>query len=282
MNEAIVDLTAENAQSIIQASLQTLTVVIVWSPRSEDSLSQVQVLEALCQEYAGHFILAKVNADTDSMLASQFGVRSIPTVMIIQNGQPIDGGSGEQSEDALRTMVGQYLPKLWDTAMEQGLALLVEGNHTDALPILKSAYEESGQLAPQALAYGQCLLHVKRFDEVKAIVDSIKMVDQNADYEQLKAQLELAQEAARSPEIEALAAEYKQAPTPENAYKLAIQYSQESMTQEALGLLYDVLRTNLNYADGQAKKTFMDILAALGKGDPLAAEYQRKLFTLMY
>lgn len=47
-------------------------------------------------------------------------------------------------------------------------------------------------------------------------------------------------------------------------------------------MLYSILQRNVNYQDGAAKKTMMDILAALGKGDPLAVEFQRKVYTLLY
>ena len=42
------------------------------------------------------------------------------------------------------------------------------------------------------------------------------------------------------------------------------------------------MRKDLNFRDGGAKKIYLDILAALGKGDPLAVEYQRKIYNLLY
>jgi putative thioredoxin len=43
-----------------------------------------------------------------------------------------------------------------------------------------------------------------------------------------------------------------------------------------------ILRADINHNDGATKKALLDTLASLGKGDPLAAEYQRKLFSLLY
>jgi putative thioredoxin len=63
---------------------------------------------------------------------------------------------------------------------------------------------------------------------------------------------------------------------------LAIQYSQADRAEDALQLILEVLQKDKNYHDGGARKTMLDIINGLGKGDPVAAKYQRKLFTLMY
>ena len=43
-----------------------------------------------------------------------------------------------------------------------------------------------------------------------------------------------------------------------------------------------ILQQDLNHADGGTKKVLLDTIASLGKGDPLAAEYQRKLYSMLY
>ena len=43
-----------------------------------------------------------------------------------------------------------------------------------------------------------------------------------------------------------------------------------------------MLRADKDFNNGDARKVFLDTLATIGKGDPLAAEYQRKLFSVMY
>jgi putative thioredoxin len=129
----------------------------------------------------------------------------------------------------------------------------------------------------------QQLVELKRTDEAEALLQKIKMVDQDAFYEQVVAQLQLKQQAAKTPAMTTL--ENALAAQPENLelmYQLALQMFQESMHRPALELLFGLLQKNRNFAEGAAKKTLMDVIASLGKGDPLAAEYQRKLFTLLY
>ena len=65
-------------------------------------------------------------------------------------------------------------------------------------------------------------------------------------------------------------------------YQLAVQFSQAGRSREALELLIGILGRDREFRGGEARKTLLDIIRSLGKGDPLAAEYQRKLFALMY
>ena len=147
----------------------------------------------------------------------------------------------------------------------------------------RSAYEESRQRADIAKVYADILIELNRVDEAQVVLDSIPMVDQDSDYERLIAELELKQQAADTPEIQALLEAQARDPADMNtAYLLAVQYSQAGRAREALELLIDIVRKDREFRDGEARKTLLDIIRALGKGDPLAAEYQRKLFALMY
>ena len=109
------------------------------------------------------------------------------------------------------------------------------------------------------------------------------MQDQDAQYKGLIAKLELHKQAGNSPEIQQLEEKLAANPTDANiTFELAVQYSQVNRNEEALALLLNILRNDLNFADGNAKKTMMDILAALGQGNPIAGTYRRQLYSLLY
>ncbi|MGQ9426330.1 thioredoxin [Gilvimarinus sp. F26214L] len=284
MSDSIVDIDQSNAQQmLIEESQQRPVLVDFWADWCGPCKSLMPVLEKLAQEYAGQFLLARVNADEQQMIASQFGVRSLPTVVLMKDGQPVDGFMGAQPETAVREFLEKHLPKPWDSMLEQGRALLAEGNHTEALGVLRQAHQQSGERSDIGILLAQVYLELNRTNEAEAIIGKIPMVDQDAAYEQVKAQLELKRQAAKSPELEAL--EKKLQAEPENldaAYQLAVLYNQDGHHREALELLYAILQKNLNFQDGAAKKSMMDMIASLGKGDPLAVEYQRKVYTLLY
>ena len=89
--------------------------------------------------------------------------------------------------------------------------------------------------------------------------------------------------AAKSPELEAL--EQKLLANPDDLdvrHQLAVQYTSAGLYKEAMEACIEILTRDRDHADGGTKKLLLDTIATLGKGDPLAAEYQRKLFGLLY
>jgi len=133
------------------------------------------------------------------------------------------------------------------------------------------------------LAYAGALIEANRLDDAESVLGEVRMVDQDAVYEQLMAQIELQRQAARSPELEAL--EQKLAQDESNLevrVQLAVQLSTHGQYRDALEHLLVVLRTDRDWNNGEAKRMYLDTIATIGKGDPLAAEYQRKLFSILY
>ncbi|MDB6061604.1 MAG: co-chaperone YbbN [Verrucomicrobiaceae bacterium] len=284
MSEYIVNVTMANAkQLLIDESFQRPVIVDFWADWCAPCKTLMPLLEKIADEYAGQFLLAKVNCDEEQQIAQQFGVRSLPTVMVMKDGQPADGFVGAQTEKAVREMLEKYLPKPWDIELQQAREAIAAGDYGTALSLLRHAYDASRKRADIALELAGVLVALKRFDEAQAQLDLIKMADREQRYHQLIAQLELQREAAKTPEIRALEESLKSAPDDlETAYSLALQYSQNEQHREALDLLIEILRKNKQFRDGGARKALLDIIAVLGNNDPLAKEYQRKLFSLMY
>jgi putative thioredoxin len=284
MSDYIVNIDETNAQQIlIEESSRRPVLVDFWADWCEPCKTLMPLLEKLAEEYQGQFLLAKVNADEQQGIAQQLGVRSLPTVMLIKDGQPVDGFVGAQPESQIREILDKYLPKPWDALLAQALELLAAGDAGAAVPLLRQAHDDSGQRHDITLVYCRALIESDRLDEAGRVLEGVRLADHDADWEQLHAQLELKREAARSPEIEAL--EGQLAADPENMdlkYQLAIQYTDNGLHREALATLFSILQVDREHGDGGTRRALLDIIATLGKGDALAAEYQRKLFGLMY
>ncbi|BFM07442.1 thioredoxin [Halioxenophilus aromaticivorans] len=284
MEPVVVDITQENAQQLlIEESKIRPVVVDFWAEWCSHCKTLTPLLERLAQEYNGQFLLAKIDADEQQMIASQLGVRSLPTVMIFKDGQPVDGFAGAQPESEIRQLLEKYLPEPWREDVNQAQMLMSEGQFTPALEPLRSALAAAPESSEVLLLLTQCYLELNRLDEAEKCLESIKMVDQDDVYKTLLARLELQRESAKSPEVEAL--EQQLATNPEDAnlkLQLAVQYNQSGMHGDALELLIGILRKDLNFQDGEAKRLFLDMLATLGKSDPIAIKYQRKYYTLLY
>ena len=284
MNEHIVDIDETNAAALlIEESHKRPVVVDFWADWCEPCKALMPILEKLANEYDGAFLLARVNADEQQMISQQFGVRSLPTVMVIQNGQPVDGFMGAQPENAVREVLQKYLPAPWDALLQQASQAMAQGDFAAALPPLRQAWDDSGKAHDVTIAYAHALIEAMRLDEAEAVLGEIRMADQDAAYEQLMAQLELKREAAKSPEIEALEQLLEANPDDDDArVKLAVQYTEAGQFKDGLENLFNVLKRDIDHDGGTTKKLLLDTIASVGKGDPLAAEYQRKLFSLLY
>ncbi|WP_270166391.1 thioredoxin [Paenibacillus sp. SYP-B4298] len=96
---AAVVLTKDNFNSSIESGV---TLVDFWAPWCGPCKMQLPIVEELAGELAGQATIGKINVDEEPELASQFGVMSIPTLILFKDGQPVDKMVGLQSKDALK------------------------------------------------------------------------------------------------------------------------------------------------------------------------------------
>ena len=280
----VIEIDQNNAQQyLIDESFNRPVVVDFWADWCAPCKQLMPLLEKLADEYAGAFLLAKINADEQQGISQQLGVRSLPTVMVFKDGQPVDGFAGAQPETAVREMLQKHLPSPWDGKITEATELLDQGDTAGALALLRAAWEESSKILDVTLAYAGALVEANRLDEAEEVLNEVRLVDREALHEQLMAQIELKREAGKSPEIEALEAELANDDSNHGVrVKLAVQLTTGAHYRDALEHLLVVLRADRDWNNGEAKRLYLDTIASIGKGDPLAAEYQRKLFSLMY
>lgn len=279
----IVNINETNLQQTLEQSMTVPVLFYFWSERSQHCEQLTPVLESLAAQYSGQFILAKLDCDAEPMVASQFGLRAIPTVYLFQNGQPVDGFQGPQPEEAIRALLEKVLPREEELKAQQAIQLIEEGNHADALPLLKEAWQLSGQNSEIGLLLAETQIALNRSEDAEAVLKTIPLQDQDTRYQGLVAQIELLKQAADTPEIQQL--QQQVAASPEDAAlasQLALQLHQVGRNEEALALLFSHLQKDLGAADGQARKMLQEIFAALGTGDALASQYRRKLYSLLY
>lgn len=126
----MIDVTIENfEQEVIAASLSQPVLVDFWAPWCGPCKALTPVLEKLETAYGGAFKLVKINSDEEQQLAGAFGIRSIPTVILLKNGQPVDGFMGALPEGKVREFLDKHVqalageeeeePELEDEAAEE-------------------------------------------------------------------------------------------------------------------------------------------------------------------
>ncbi|WP_024872882.1 tetratricopeptide repeat protein [Tolumonas lignilytica] len=279
----IVTITPQNFHTeLLEASRQKTVAVFFYADQLPECRPMGQQLEQLIGPANPSITLAKVDVADPQLqsLAIQLGLQALPAVVIFKNGQPADALMGPQEPTAIENLLTKYLPKEDDVLLAEGLDLLHNGDAGSAYAVLQKAR----QLAPQRyeiqVALADACIKSARLDEAETLLNAIPNVYQDSAYQQVKSALDLAQQAADSPEIRSLETQLAADPTNKQLQQdLAIQYSQAGRKQEALDLLFAILSKDLGF--GEARKTYQDILATMG-ADPLVSQYRKKLYSLLY
>ena len=100
--------TAGFQQEVLEKSLETPVLVDFWATWCGPCKTLGPLLEKLAGEYNGAFLLAKVDVDREQQLAAYFQIRSVPTVMLVKDGQLVDGFPGALPEGQLRQFLSHH------------------------------------------------------------------------------------------------------------------------------------------------------------------------------
>lgn len=280
----MIAITLDNFQQVVvEESKNKLVLVCFWAEQIPESIELRDKLAAKLATLTEHVTLATVDCQSQGQIAQQFGIQGLPTAILLKDAQPLDGISGPQDDASIATFLDKHLPKAQDILLDQARTCLEKNQLADAQKAISQAHQLDENRADIKFVLTEVYLQTGKTTEAKALLDTVMMVDQDSQYQALIAKLELAQQAENSPEIQALEAQLKASPTNINiSHQLAAQYSQVNRHEDALTLLFRLVQAGDEDTKAKSKELFIDVLKALPDGDPLAAKFRRKLYTLMY
>ncbi len=102
---------ADFAERVLAASAHTPVLVDFWADWCPPCRVLTPVLERLADEYAGRFVLAKIEADENMRLAGRYKLRGFPTAILFVKGEPVDQFSGARPPDYVREFIDRHLDK---------------------------------------------------------------------------------------------------------------------------------------------------------------------------
>ena len=120
----MIDVTIANFEEEVVAASMTIPVLIdFWAPWCGPCKSLGPILEKVEIAYGGRFKLVKIDSDQEQQIAAAFSVRSIPTCILMMNGQPVDGFAGALPEGKVKEFLDKHLPPAQEIPPEEEQAL---------------------------------------------------------------------------------------------------------------------------------------------------------------
>ena len=300
----MMDVTIENFEAeVIEASMHTPVLVDFWAPWCGPCRSLGPVLEKLETAYQGRFKLAKIDSDQEQQLAGMFGVRSIPTCVLMVQGQPVDGFMGALPEAQVRAFLDKHLPEGAPAIEDEGAALAaepaVEEDLQTRLDKLQQAVQDKPEDEAARFDYVKLLLEMGLEDEAKvAFAPVIAQAGTSQRYGALKTWMDALDAAhragdanARLKELDAtIAADKRNFEARHQRAQILLAHNQWTA---AMDELLEILMHDRQWNDGLARKTYVAILdlieppkPAVAEGqippeDPTVASYRRRLSSVV-
>ncbi|RMH83885.1 thioredoxin [Pseudomonas sp. AOB-7] len=273
-------------QLVIENSFHKPVLVDFWAEWCAPCKALMPLLAKITEQYAGELLLAKVDCDVEQDIVQRFGIRSLPTVVLFKDGQPVDGFAGAQPEAAIRQMLAPHVAEPAPAAadpLEAAQALFADGRFADAEALLKQLLTENNEHAAALILYARCLAERGELGEAEAVLNAVQGDEHKQALAGAKAQLTFLRQAADLPEVATLKSRLAQdAGDDEAAYQLAVQQLARQQYEPALDALLKLFVRNRGYQDGLPHKTLLQVFDLLGGDHPLVTAYRRKLYQAIY
>ncbi|CAD5108910.1 thioredoxin [Zestomonas carbonaria] len=273
-------------QLVIQNSFHKPVLVDFWADWCAPCKALMPLLAQITEGYQGELLLAKINCDVEQDIVARFGIRSLPTVVLFKDGQPVDGFAGAQPESAIRAMLEPHVqapPPAADSPLESAQALFAEGRFGEAENLLKALLSEDNGNASALILYARCLAERGELGEAETVLDAVKGDEHKQALAAARAQLTFLRQVADLPEAALLKSRLAQnAEDDEAAYQLAIHQLARQQHEAALDALLRLFVRNRGYENGLPHKTLLQVFELLGNDHPLVTTYRRKLYQALY
>ena len=278
--------TATFDQMVIENSFHKPVLVDFWAEWCAPCKVLMPLLAQIAESYQGELLLAKVDCDAEQDIVARFGIRSLPTVVLFKDGQPVDGFAGAQPESQIRALLEPHVqmpPPAAADPLQTAQEMFAASHFAEAEAVLQTVLTEDNTNAAALILYARCLAERGELTEARAVLDAVKGDDHKAALAGAKAQLTFLGEAKALPDAADLKSRLAQNPQDdEAAHQLAIHQLSRQQYDAALEGLLKLFIRNRNYNEGQPHKTLLQVFDLLGNDHPLVTTYRRKLFAALY
>ncbi len=286
----VFDITRDNFEKdVLQASVKTPVLMDFWAEWCGPCKALGPLLEKMADAWQGAFRLGKVDVDKEQELAGVFGIRSIPTVMLIKDGKPVDGFAGALPEGQLREFLGKHLPAPaiagTDATPVPDPTVSPERQESPAQAIerLRREIDEQPDQSALQLDLIQALLQSGQADAAEKALDDLPAeVRADARVDVLRNQLELAHTLADAPSIDTLQQRIETDADDWAARDLlGVHLLLGKDPQAGLEQFLYILEHHRDWQDGQARKRLLAAFSMLDDA-ALVGRFRRRMASLLF
>jgi len=266
---------------VLQASLTTPVLVDFWATWCEPCKTLGPMLEKLAIEYNGAFRLGKVDVDAQQELAGMFGIRSVPTVVLVKDGQVLDGFTGALPEGQLREFLSRHVQPL-EAAPDDDAEAMAE-TPEQAVQRFQQAVAAEPARAELKLDLALALMHAGQTAAAEAELAALPInLATDARAVRLRTELDLAHALQEAPAIAELR---RRVDADGNDWEardqLGVRLLLEGDPAAGLDQFLTILQHARDWNDGQGKKRLLAAFATLDDAE-LVSRYRRKMASLVF
>jgi putative thioredoxin len=281
----IIEITRENFQEIvIQGSAERPVLVDFWAEWCAPCRSLMPMLAKLADEYRGKFLLAKLNTEEQRELAARFGIRSLPTVKLFRNGEPVDEFMGALPEAQIRAFLERHIPREVDLLLNQADALLLQGDAAQASELLEQAKRMEPDYPRVLVSFARYQASLGELAEAERLLMELPLDEQmNPDVVSMLARIHFDRTAQESPPVAELQQTLERDPgNSEALYQLASHKIMDNDHAAALGLLFTLMQKDRQYGEDAGRKGILQVFEMLGNEGELVKHYRNRMFNALH
>jgi putative thioredoxin len=258
-------------------------LVDFWAPWCGPCRQLTPVLEQLVAELGGRVLLAKVNTDEQMQLAALFGIKSLPTVLLILDGRPVDGFLGVQPESAIRGLLEAHLGPLEAAAPPEEPAAPAAATPEERVAQLRARVAGEPDKAELRLELAQALLEVGAVDEVRAILDALPANLAESDTAKvLRSHLAFAQALEGAPPLDILVARIGKDPQDLRArHQLGTRFLLDGNHEGALEQFLEIMRRDRKFDDDLGRRTLIAAFDLVDDAE-LVSKTRKRMASLLF
>jgi putative thioredoxin len=261
---------------VIAASMNQPVLVDFWAPWCGPCKALGPVLEKLEVDYGGAFKLVKINSDDEQQLAGAFGIRSIPTVILLKEGRPVDGFMGALPEGKVREFLDKHVQALEGEPEEEEEPVAEEPGAADPqaqLEKLQHAVATDPANDDARFDYVKALLLAGRLDDARRAFEPVaNKVGLSRRLDALSRWLDALSFQGNAAELETkIAANKRDFQARFDKARLLIARQQWTA---AMDELLEILMRDKAWSEDLARKTYIAILEIIEPPKPKVAEGQ--------